>query len=158
MRELANQFAAEASIPIHSLLYTEANPASAEAIEASRNDLIEKVEKVNRLNGHSLRNIGLMALSILEHKPVSELGELERSLSVKWRNPLHPTLAASADAAQKIAACVPEFRNTPTFWRMLGYDEQEITSIIEEIALVAAAEAAQAEAVSASNDVGAESA
>lgn len=34
MRQLANQFAAEASIPIHSLLYTDANPASADALEA----------------------------------------------------------------------------------------------------------------------------
>jgi hypothetical protein len=79
-----------------------------------------------------------MALSIMEQRPVSELGDVERSLSVKWRNPLHPTLAASADAAQKIAATVPEFRNTPTFWRMLGYDEAEIDSILNEIAVVAA--------------------
>ena len=44
MRQLANMFAAEAQIPVHSLLYTEANPTSADAIEASRNDLIEKVK------------------------------------------------------------------------------------------------------------------
>ena len=133
IRQLANQIAAEGSIPIHSLLYTEANPASAEAIQASRNDLVEKVEKLNRHNGHSLRNIGLMALSIMEGKPVSQLGELERSLSVKFKNPMHPTLAQSGDAAAKLAKQVPGFAGTPTFWRMLGLTEEEIANLQAEI-------------------------
>jgi hypothetical protein len=134
IRQLANQVAAEGSIPIHSLLYTEANPASAEAIEASRHDLIEKVEKLNRHNGHTLRNIGLMALSIMEQTPVDQLGENERSLTVKFRNPLHPTLASSADAAAKTAQVVPGFAGTPTYWRMLGFDDAEIEALQAEIA------------------------
>lgn len=133
IRNLANQFAAEASIPIHSLLYTEANPASAEAIEASRHDLVEKVEKLNRVNGHALKNVGLMALSLIQEKPIDQLGENERSLAVKWKNPLHPSLAASADAAQKISAQVQGFAGTPTYWRMLGYTDSEIEGIMAEV-------------------------
>lgn len=132
-RQLANQFAAEASIPIYSLLYTEANPASSEAIEASRHDLVEKVEKVNRLNGKSLHDIALLALSLAEQTPVEALGAREKSVTAQFRSPLHPTLAASADAAQKTAATVPGFAGTPTYWRMLGYSESEIQSINEEI-------------------------
>lgn len=134
IRQLASQFAAEASIPIHSLLYTDANPASAEAINASRNDLIERVRKLNRINGQSLKNIALLAMSIQQEKPVSELGELEQSFSVQWRNPLTPSLASSADAAQKLAASVPGFAGTPTFWRMLGYTDRQIADIEAEIA------------------------
>lgn len=134
IRQLANQFAAEASIPIHSLLYTEANPASAEAIEASRHDLVERVQKVNRLNGASLRNISLIALSLLEKKPFAELSENTRSFSAQFRNPLMPTLAASADAAQKLGASVPGFAGTPTYWRMLGYNDRQIADINAEIA------------------------
>lgn len=133
IRQLANQFAAEASIPIHSLLYTEANPASAEAIEASRHDLVERVEKLNRLNGQSFRKIAMLGMSILEQKPVAELGEVERSFSVQWRNPLTPTLASSADAAGKLAASVPGFAGTPTFWRMMGYDDKQIEALNAEI-------------------------
>lgn len=133
IRQLANQFAAEASIPIHSLLYTEANPASAEAIEASRHDLVERVEKLNRLNGQSFRKIAMLGMSILEQTPVSELGEIERSFSVQWRNPLTPTLASSADAANKLASSVPGFAGTPTFWRMMGYTDKQIEVLNAEI-------------------------
>lgn len=136
IRQLANQLAAEASIPIHSLLYTEANPASAEAIEASRNDLIEKVTKVNRLNAHSLRNIGLMALSIMEETPIAELGENEKSLRVDFVNPRHATPSQMADAASKTVADVPEFARTRRYWRMKGYREDEIDEIMAELAAV----------------------
>ena len=134
MRYLAQLFAADASIPVQDLISTEANPASAEALEASRHALVEKVERMNRLNGRSLRNIGLLALSIMEETPVAELGEVERSLTVQWKNPLFNSLAASADAAQKLAATVPGFANTPTFWKMLGYNDSEVAVVLAEIA------------------------
>lgn len=133
IRQLANQFAAEASIPIHSLLYTEANPASAEAIEASRNDLIEKATKVDRLNARSLERIGLLALSLMEETPVSELAENERSLKVDFVNPRHATPAQMADAASKTVADVPEFAGTRRYWKMKGYRDDEIDEIMSEL-------------------------
>ena len=133
IRQLANQLAAEASIPIHSLLYTEANPASAEAIEASRNDLIEKVTKVNRLNARSLERIGKLALSIMQEKPVNELGENERSLKVDFVNPQHATPSQMADAASKTVADVPEFAGTRRYWKMKGYRDDEIDEIMSEL-------------------------
>lgn len=122
IRQLANQFAAEASIPIHSLLYTEANPASAEAIEASRNDLVEKVAKVNRLNARTLERVLMLALSLMQETPYAELGENERSVRVNFRDPQHPGMAARTDAAMKTAAAVEGFTQTEDFWLMLGYD------------------------------------
>lgn len=133
IRELASLFAAEASIPIHSLLYTEANPASAEAIEASRYDLVLKAERVNMLNGATIRNIVMLALSIIQEKPASELGDVERSFTVQWKNPRMASLAASADAATKIASEVPGFAGTTTYWRMLGFDAKQAEGIRSEI-------------------------
>lgn len=133
IRQLANQFASEASIPIHSLLYTEANPASADAIEASRNDLIEKVTKVNRLNARSLKRIGLLALSLMEETPVSELNANERSLAVDFVNPRHATPAQMADAASKTVADVPEFAGTRRYWKMKGYRDDEVDEIMGEL-------------------------
>lgn len=138
IRQLANQFASEASIPIHSLLYTEANPASADAIEASRNDLIEKVTKVNRLNARSLKRIGLMALSLIEEVPVAELGENERSLAVDFVNPRHATPAQMADEATKTVADVPEFAGTRWYWKMKGYRDDEIDAIMSDLEMVRA--------------------
>lgn len=134
IREMAALFASAASIPIHTLLYTEANPASAEAIEASRYDLVQKTRKLNRLNGHSIRNIVLMALSILNEKPIMELGDVARSFNVQWKNPLTSSIASSADAATKIAAEVPGFAGTKTYWQMLGFDSKQAEVIQAEVA------------------------
>lgn len=133
VRQLANMFAAEASIPVHSLLYTEANPASAEAIAASRNDLVERVERLNRLNARGLRNIGLMALSVIEERPVSRLGANELGLHVEFKNPQRATLAASADAAQKISAQVPGFTRTKAYWTMQGFGDAEAEDILADL-------------------------
>lgn len=133
IRQLANQFASEASIPIHSLLYTEANPASADAIEASRNDLIEKVTKVNRINARSLERIGKLVLSLLEETPVAKLGENEQSLKVDFINPRHATPAQMADEATKTVADVPEFASTRYYWKMKGYRDDEIDAIMSDI-------------------------
>ena len=133
IRQLANQFAAEASIPIHSLLYTEANPASAEAIEASRNDLVEKVARVNRVNARTLRNVGLLALSLMQEVPVAELGDNERSLRVDFANPRRATLGQMADAASKTVADVPEFAGTRHYWKLKGYRDDEVEEIMSDL-------------------------
>lgn len=133
IRHYTQLFANESDIPISALLNTEANPTSAEAMEAARYNMVEKIRKVNRLNGHTLKTIGLLMLSIIEETPFSELGDIEKSLEVKWRNPLHPSLGASADAAQKIAATTPGFANTTMYWRMLGYTDSEIEAILAEM-------------------------
>ncbi|WP_165057049.1 phage portal protein [Adlercreutzia sp. ZJ176] len=132
-RQLANQFAAEASIPIHSLLYTEANPASAEAMDASRHDLVEKIDRLNRLAGATIKKLALLCMSIQQEVPVELLGDTERTFSVQWKNPTLPSLAASADAAQKLASTVEGFAGTPTYWHMLGYNDSQITDIMAEI-------------------------
>lgn len=133
IRQLANQFAAEASIPIHSLLYTEANPASAEAIEASRNDLIEKVTKVNRLNARSLERVGLLALSLLREKPVADLDANAKSLRVDFVNPRHATQSQMADAASKTVADIPEFAQTRLYWRMKGWRDDQVDAVMAEL-------------------------
>ena len=133
IRQLANQFAAEASIPIHSLLYTEANPASAEAIEASRNDLVEKVAKVNRLNARTLERVLMLAMSLMQETPYAELGDNERSVRVDFANPRRSTLGQMADAASKTVADVPEFAGTRHYWKMKGYRDEEIDEIMSDL-------------------------
>lgn len=133
VRQLANQFAAEAKIPIHSLLYTDANPASAEAIEASRNDLVEKVLSANRQNARALHDVAMLVASIVTETPVADLPHEITSFEVKFSNPQHTTLSARADAAQKTAQSVPGFTKTRAYWRMSGFDEDEIDEVLSDL-------------------------
>lgn len=132
-RALANKFAAEAHIPINAIISTEANPASAEAIEASNHDRIEKTEKLNRVNEAAIKKLAMLCISILTEKPVTALNKNEKSFTVQWKNPTLTSLAASADAAQKLASACPGFAGTPTYWHMLGYNDAQISEINAEI-------------------------
>lgn len=144
VRQLANQFAAEAKIPIHSLLYTDANPASAEAIEASRNDLVEKVRAANRANARALHDVAMLVASIVTATPVGDLPPEVTCLEVKFENPRHDTLSARADAAQKTAQSVPGFTRTRAYWRMSGFDEDEIDEVLGDLDRVDAQSALEA--------------
>ena len=144
VRQLANQFAAEAKIPIHSLLYTDANPASADAIEASRNDLVEKVRAANRANARALRDVVMLVASILDETPVGDLPPEVTALEVKFENPQHATLSARADAAQKTAQSVPGFTRTRAYWRMSGFDEDEIDEVLGDLDRIEAQSALEA--------------
>lgn len=136
IRQLAALFSSEASIPMHTLLYTDANPASAEAMEASRTQLVERVRKLNRLNGDSLKNVGLLTLSILKQTPVDELTMEDRDFEASFRNPAMNSLSATADAAYKIAVAEPNFVHLPQFWNMLGYNARQIKDIMNNLECV----------------------
>ena len=132
MRQFANMLAAETSIPVHSLMYTEANPASSEAIEAGEHDLIQKAQDMNRRNGEALRNVGLIACSLLVETPFDKLDADILSLSVRWKNPKHTSLVSLADANCKLATISPEYAQTRVFWESNGFDDSTIDRIMAD--------------------------
>lgn len=125
MRNLASRAAAEAGIPVNSLGIIHDNPASAEALQASMEDLIIEVESLNRTNGKALVNVARMALAIVGDKGIGELTDDERSVTVHWEDPASPSVASMSDAMVKQVSAVPEFGGTDVFWEKLGYSEDE---------------------------------
>lgn len=132
IRQLASAFAAETLIPISSLLYTEANPASAEAISAHKDELIQKANEMNRRNGVALRNVGLLAVSLMQKKPFNELGDDVKTMAVKWQNPAHPSPSQLADMATKLASVSPTFPMSRVFWELNGFDEVTVNRIMDD--------------------------
>lgn len=132
LQSLAKQFAGETGIPVSSLGVVQDNPASAEAMHAATDDLVCEAEALNRTNGVALRQVALMALSLMAGTPIGSLSPFLTSVKANFRSPLRPSLASQADAAQKIAATVPEFAGTRTYWRMLGFTDAEIEEVLAE--------------------------
>ena len=133
MRQYANMFAAESSVPIHSLLYTEANPSSAEAIQASESDLVKRAESMNRRNGASLVNIGLIATSIITETPFYALDAQTLTMKAKWKPESHPSVSANADAWTKYASVAPGIANSRVFWEQQGLDEPTVDRIMSDL-------------------------
>ena len=133
LQSLAKQFAGETSIPLNSLGIVFDNPSSAEAMENGRVDLIIEAEALNRGNAKSLATIVRMALAAKKGVTLDRLTDAEKAVQPRFENHVRPSMAARADYAIKVASAVPEFAQTPYFWRDLGYDEEDVAGITRQM-------------------------
>ncbi|MBO7430391.1 MAG: phage portal protein [Spirochaetia bacterium] len=130
IRILATQFSAATGLSVTDTgVVSEANPTSAEAVVAQGQTLIAMAEQLNTGNGDSLRTIALMATAIANDVSLDELTEEQRDVVAHFKNPALPSVAASADAAIKIASARQGFAATDTFLEMIGFDKADIRRI-----------------------------
>lgn len=133
MRVLATQFSAATGLTVTDTgVVSEANPTSAEAVTAQSATLIAMASQLNAGNGTSLRNIAIMAMAIVNKTSLDGLTDEQKDVMAHFKNPSMPSVAATADAAIKIASAREGFANTDTFLAMLGFDSAEIRRIRAE--------------------------
>lgn len=131
MRNLASRMAAEASVPVNSLGIIHDNPASAEALRASMEDLCMLAENLNRGNNKTLRNVAKLALAIYHNKSYNDLSDEEKSVSVCFKNPYTPSIASQTDAMIKQASVTPWLTYLEIYWKALGYNDEEREIILK---------------------------
>ena len=130
IRILATQFSAATGLTVTDVgVVNEANPTSSDAILAQSQTLIGMAEQLNLGNGNSMRNIALMALAIVNNVRIEDLDEDQIDVIAHFKNPAMPSVAATADAAIKIASARQNFANTDTFLEMIGFDQADIRRI-----------------------------
>ena len=86
-------------------------------------------EQLNVSNGNSLKIIAYMAQAIIRNVGLDELDDSELEVMAHFKNPAMPNLAATTDAAMKIASSRPAFADTDTFLEMIGFDKADIRRI-----------------------------
>ena len=125
LNALAKMFAREASLPDTSVAITDiANPTSADAYDASQNELISEAEGATDDWTPPLRRSVQRALAIangLDGVPASWA-----SMDAKWRSPRFLSRAQQADAGMKQLTAVPWLAETEVGLELLGLDEQQI--------------------------------
>ena len=127
IRILATQFSAATGLTVTDTgVVSEANPTSADAVLAQSQTLVAMAEQLNVGNGDALRNIALMAQAIKSNVPLDDLSDMQRDIMAHFKNPAMPSVAATTDAAIKIATVRPEFAQTDTFLEMIGFDKASI--------------------------------
>ena len=130
VRILATQFSAATGLTVTDTgVVSDANPTSSEAIIAQSQTLIAAAEQLNRGNGNALRTIALMALAVARNVTMEELTDEERDVVAHFKNPAMPSVAATADAAVKIAGVRQSFAETDTFLEMIGFGPADIRRI-----------------------------
>lgn len=131
LRAWAQLFAGETAIPIASLgISGDANPTSAEAYYASREDLIAEAEGTVRRWTPAWRRTMLRALQMLHGWDV--VPEPVADLRLKWRSPATPSRAAAADAAAKTLAQFPWLADTELGLELYGFDQDFIDRAMAE--------------------------
>ena len=130
LRMLSAQFAAATGLTVSDVgVVSDANPTSSEAILAQSQTLISTAEQLNACNAESLKTIALMALAIANSTSLDGLSADEQAVMAHFKNPAMPSVAATADAAVKIAGARQGFADTDVFLEMLGFSQADIRRI-----------------------------
>lgn len=133
IRSLAVRFAGETSLPVSALGVVQDNPASAEAIYASKEDIIIEAQNLNASNAPALKNIGFMILAIIEGKSFYEVStEHGSKITVKYKSPAMPSVVSQSDAMVKQVAAIPWIAETRVALEELGYSDEQITRMLVE--------------------------
>lgn len=130
IRILSTQFSAATGLSVTDTgVVNEANPTSSDAIIAQTQTLIGMAEQLNAGNGNALRIIAQMALAIQNNTTIDGLAYEQSNIVAHFKNPAMPSVAATTDAAVKIASSRPTFAQTDTFLEMIGFDQADIRRI-----------------------------
>ena len=130
VRVLATQFSAATGLAVSDTgVVNDANPTSSDAILAQTKTLVGMAEQLNKNNAVSLRTIGLMALAIINRTSLDDLNTEDKAVMAHFKNPAMPNIAATTDAALKIASARPAFASTDVFLEMTGFDKSDIARI-----------------------------
>ena len=107
------------------------NPSSAEAIYAENEPLILKCKGFIRQAKAALSRTATAALAA-EYGTTYADAAAAYDVSVHFLNPAMPTLAQQTDSSIKLASVVDGFAGTPTFWRLNGFDDDEVRNLTSE--------------------------
>lgn len=138
IRAYAGLFSASTGVPLNSLGIVQDNPASAEAIGASREDIALCAEDLIESSRESLRKVAVMVMAVAHNVVPGDLTSEQLSVTPHFEDPLRPSLASRTDAAMKVASVLPEYAGTIQFWRDLGKSEEEAEGFASEVRRVQA--------------------
>lgn len=122
LRMLAQMFSGETSISVGELgIIGDANPASAEALQVAKDDLIATAEQTTDDWSPDVASAGTRALLMLNGDVPDNL-----DLRAQWRNPIHVSRAAAADAGTKILEKFPWLADTEVGLEVSGLTPDQI--------------------------------
>lgn len=132
-RSLAAEFSAASCVPISSLGIVQDNPSSAEAIYASKEDLVIEATALNRANGYALDRVIQNMVLLRDGGSAYDMGDELARVSTRWRNPAMPSVVSQSDAMVKQISAIPELAQTDVALEELGYTAEQIIRIRSQI-------------------------
>lgn len=125
MRSLAARFSGETSIPISELGVIHDNPASAEAIYASKEALVCEAADLNAVNGDALTEVAKMALAVAKGVSLDDLDDNAKSVMPIFKNPAMPSVVSQADAITKVISAIPWIGESDVALEEFGFSDDQ---------------------------------
>jgi len=131
LNALAKLMARETDLPDSDFALTDmANPTSAEAYSASRENLIAEAEGATEDWSPSIRRTVTRALAIQNGE--TSVPKDWAGIDTKWRSPIYLSKSAAADAGSKQLSVVPWLADTEVGLELLGLDQQQISRALAQ--------------------------
>ena len=143
-RNLCAKMSAATGIHVSQFGLVHDQPASAEAIYAENSPLIRKVKAWHSDVGDTLTDVAIACLATEQDTTFDSVDMSGLEIQPRFMNPAMPTLAQMTDASVKIASVVPAYASTPTFWRLNGFTDEEVITVMRELQTAQAQEASNA--------------
>lgn len=118
LKMFAQQFCAKTSLTLHQLGFDTENPTSAESYEAQHEDQRVLVEKCQKHFGTALKRIAIGLR--LTASDVSEVTSEMRLINPHWKPIFRIEVGKSGDAINKVVQVVPQLKQSPQLYYMLG--------------------------------------
>lgn len=128
LRHLAQMVAGEAGFPAHYFGFASDNPASADAIRAGEQRLVQQAEDRQLGLGAGLNEAGKLAILVRD----GALPDGINGLTSKWRDPATPTQAATADAVSKLVGTGVLDATSEVVLDKIGLSPQEKAQVLNE--------------------------
>jgi len=129
---LGAQLSGATGTPLNSLGIVQDNPSSAEAIQASREDICLIAENDIQSDRESMRAMMRCAMAVAANTDVDGLTAAERDIRIAYAEPMLNSRSAMADFAVKLASVREGFGSTRTCARLMGMDEDTIDALEAE--------------------------
>lgn len=132
LQQIGQLFSGETSIPVEALgLANRANPTSADAYIASREDLIAEAEGATDDWAPAFRRAWMRALAI--KNKLDAIPDEWKTIDAKFRSPIYLSRAAQADAGAKQLGAGPDWlKETTVGLELLGLTPQQIKTALAE--------------------------
>jgi hypothetical protein len=131
LKTIALMVASETNIPVSDLGVTMDNPASAEAMAAAERKLSREADRQNKRFGRALKEAVIMGVRLRDNLKSTPDGL--SAIRPVWAPTREVSDAARADSFSKIASVSQEFAQTEVGWRYAGFDQQDVTTILNRV-------------------------
>lgn len=127
-KDLARDFCAETALTLRNLGYETANPTSAESLSAMSDDLLLEAQECQRELGKEFKNI-IVSMRMLLDKSATISDRVE-SIEPVWMPISQLNVGAAGDAIYKLMQIMPQLKDSPATYRMLGLTVKETNDVL----------------------------